>query len=369
MAELRIQDPLSLTSITLHESIIEACQEAIRGGGAFAFVTKEGAELLLLNPTFSEMCVTGSFNLVAGVDEITNTRAIEALERISAELPGLNVKVFLHEYSDTTFHPKFCWFRHERGGVLITGSGNLTLRGLRSNWEAFTVTQLTNIEVDQIETIWNQWNESNSEVLKDLDDEEVIECAADNTIEASRRSRAERTGRERRRRSRRRLPRTQTPILHDILVAEIPRASNRWNQANFDQNNFENFFGMTIGIPNIIATLQHVSDDGSLGEIESRPGVSVRSQNYRIELSAAHGLDYPRTGRPIGIFVRIATRTFQYRLLMPDDPHYRTVADFLNANWHGRQDRMKRIVLDSDTLRTAWPDSPLWLISDSEQIS
>ena len=99
--------------------------------------------------------------------------------------------------------------------------------------------------------------------------------------------------------------------------------------------------------------------DGTAGEVESRPSVSVRSQNYRFELEAAAGLDYPERGRPVGVFVNVAPRTFRYRLLMPDDRSYTTVFNLLVSLYGGRADRMRRVRTNVGVLRRAWPDSPL----------
>lgn len=43
----QIQDPTDSHSITLHESLISACNGANSGGGAFAFVTAGGINLYL----------------------------------------------------------------------------------------------------------------------------------------------------------------------------------------------------------------------------------------------------------------------------------------------------------------------------------
>ena len=81
----------------------------------------------------------------------------------------------------------------------------------------------------------------------------------------------------------------------------------------------------------------------SLSEIEVRPSISVVSQNYRFELDAASGMPYPSNGKPIGIFVKVTTRMFLYHLYMPGHEIYNEINDWLNTNWTGRTDRMKRV--------------------------
>lgn len=335
---LHIQDPESPNALSLHEAILANCHGAISGGGAFAFVTREGGELLLRDESFAPLATNGTFELIVGVDEITNVRALEALQEISDEFAGITIRVFHHNSGGRIFHPKFCWFRYETGGSLITGSGNLTSRGLRSNWEAFTITPLSPQEIDDIEAIWTGWTTLHNDILYAPDNADILERAARNI-------RIPTPGRRRRAGTRRGTV-TRDPNIdtfdppqqnNDVLIAEIPRASTRWNQANFDMDNFQNFFGMTIGNTQLIALLQHVNANGTLDPMERRPGVAVLSQNYRLELHAAAGLDYPTTGRPIGVFVRLSARNFRYRLLMPTTPHYATISSFLNSNWTERE--------------------------------
>lgn len=146
-----------------------------------------------------------------------------------------------------------------------------------------------------------------------------------------------------------------------VLIAEIPNAGSRWKQANFDQGTFENFFGLIIGDKTQHISLQEVAANGYLSSIETRQGVSVKSRNYRLELAAAAGLDYPSTSAPIGVFIRVSSGFFRYCLLMPTDPHYSVVSTFLATRWAGPVGRKRRILTDTKELRKAWHLSPLWV--------
>ena len=127
--------------------------------------------------------------------------------------------------------------------------------------------------------------------------------------------------------------------------------SDRWNQANFNLENFQTFFQLQPGVPRRVVLLP-VSSDGTVGNPEVRPSVDVKSHNFRIELGLAAGLNYPNNGRPIGIFLRIGTRRVRYRLLMPADAAYGDVKDFLTARWAGPVNRDEK---DSDWTRRASP--------------
>jgi len=241
---------------------------------------------------------------------------------------------------------------------LVVGSGNLTVRGLRGNWEAFAICELEMDAADALETQWRRWIDMHTERLRPLDDEDVLARAALN-VRQRRLGIPARAPEEEEYEAVEEIPDEPTQ-LRRMLVAEIPRASSRWNQANFDLNSFCNFFGAQPGVLRRVV-LQHVDASGSLGSLENRPSVSVRSRNFRFELEAAAGLPYPSTGRPIAVFVEIAPRTFRYRLLMPNDPHHSIVNSFLDTRLPFRSNRMRRIITDTDEVQRAWPDSPLWL--------
>ena len=100
-----------------------------------------------------------------------------------------------------------------------------------------------------------------------------------------------------------------------------------------------------------------------LEEVEVRPTVSVISQNYRVELNAARGIQYP-TGdqRPIGIFIKVATRSFIYSLVMPEDVNYNEVLFYLNNSLARVPNRMSRYIANVEELRSNCPSLNFWLI-------
>jgi HKD family nuclease len=353
--KLHIQDPGDPNASVLHEQLLQLFGNATKGAGAFAFVTSEGAKLLFADPAFLKFAAKGTFDLIVGIDEITNVGALTTLKETSESFPGLTVRAFYHTLNKSIFHPKVCWFRHKNGVSVVTGSGNLTPRGLRGNWEAFAISQLQGDSATELEAQWDRWLVLHSAQLKPLTDPDVLARAALNIWR--RKIAVAKIGKEE----------VEAPVtakagvepVRDVLIAEIPRASTRWNQANFDLNSFKVFFGAKPGAIHRIV-LQHVDSEGTLGSLEARQSVSVKSQNYRFELEAAAGLSYPSAGRPITVFVKIAPRTFRYRLLMPNDTGYGVINALLGTMWAGRSDRMRRIITNTEILRQAWPDSPLW---------
>lgn len=249
------------------------------------------------------------------------------------------------------------------------GSGNLTEKGLRRNWEAFNVIEVSETEIKNIETQWNDWITHNSELLRSINDEEVILRVKNNA------------------KIYRKIKKDIVPNIDSIeeipeldtfnddnedieawqygesdrvLIAEIPRASNRWNQANFNKDTFINYFGATPGDNSLRILLRSVKTDGSLGDIEIRPSISVRSHNWRFELKLAAGLTYPDNGRPIGIFIRVSRRMFLYTIAMPNLPYYNEVISYLNSIIPLNNDDIRRCPTDVQNLRNNCPNLPIW---------
>ena len=49
-----------------------------------------------------------------------------------------------------------------------------------------------------------------------------------------------------------------------VLIAEIPKSGDRWNQANFDLETFRNYFGAIPGHTQRII-LTHIDSEGRVG--------------------------------------------------------------------------------------------------------
>ena len=176
-----IQDPLFKKSYTIHEALIKACDGAISGGGAYAFVSIEGVKLFIEDEIFVKLAKNGRFKLIVGVDDITSEKVLHRLDEIRKLYGGnLEIYAFLHDTKGSLFHPKFSWFKNENGGALVLGSGNLTGKGLRLNREAFNYTEVSNMGIKEIEDYWNEWLTHNSKFLLPVDDEKVLQKAREN---------------------------------------------------------------------------------------------------------------------------------------------------------------------------------------------
>lgn len=378
---LHIQDPTNPESDYLVDVLLDACRGATVGGGAFAFLSAGGVQLLLRDEIFKDFLGRGRFDLLVGVDAITDTAAIEALSTIRREHPSIGARVFVPSHPRSIFHPKVAWFDAGDGGLLVTGSGNLTAGGLRWNIEAFAVERLDAPAMADLRLRWDEYLALTADCQLEPEDARVVALLERNA--ARRRAMREAGTTELGESGQEALPEVpvvarkgelaELPVPADqpadelpaiepgteILVAEIPRASNRWGQANFDQATFFGFFGASRTVQRR-AYFFHLRGDGTLGFQEVRPAVAVQSKNYRFELEAASGLEYPANGRPIGVFAKSGARTFVYMLLMPTQPGHQEMVSLLDHSMRLGSGNLRRFVFSAAEVRAAWPHAPLW---------
>lgn len=409
---LCIQDPSYEVSKYLHEVLLSECVGSLYGAGAYAFASKDGIDLLFADESFKTFLETGTYTLLVGTDDITNENAIKELQVLKNKYGShLHIKAYVHDAKGSTFHPKFSWFKKNDGGTLIIGSGNLTLKGLRHNREAYCINNYNEDEMKAVISEWNNWLAHSAPFLFEIDDPIVLEKAKRNTVEICAVSAAKKAVKEKSKQDgislaevyknqpqNYFLPNTKSSkksvatedgtaldenkqisqVITDeevdvdssywlinsksaVLIAEIPKSGNRWKQANFDKASFENYFGATCGENGEYRILlKNVKNDGSLGETEIRPSVSVSSQNYRFELDAANGLAYPNgKERPIVIFAKVSCRDFMYELLMPGEKNYNEVMNFIGKTLPPSGKKMRRLQYNANEVFAEIPNLAL----------
>lgn len=391
-----IQDTNFEGSVSLHEALLSAMNNAVEGAGVYAFVTTGGVHLLLENEKFQEFMRRGKYKLIVGIDELTNTKTLTKLRALSSKYEGnLEVFAFLNKnINSSLFHPKFSWFQDENGGYLITSSGNLTEKGLRKNREIFSVEKVSIQELNEAKSLWNDWLESNCNLLKELDDTEVLEQAVKNERFLAFRREGNRNSvnnndeleniaevdgeldsinevvEENDNINTSEILEVEDEDIEawaftesdDILVHEIPRNGDRFKQVNFNKSVFNQFFGaQTITEFDNINIFKNVLPDGSVEVTEERPFVKVKSDNYRFELGALAGRTYPSEGRPIGVFIRVATRMFLYTVVMPNNDYFEEVKQYLyKYTTTTRVDRMKVLNANVADTKEHCPSLPFW---------
>lgn len=357
MDRLHFQFPGTSTEY-LQEVLLEACDGATTGGGVFAWCNRPGSEALFEDVLFDKYLKRGNpFQLIVGADSITSEDALLHLGELSQRFSGFKPRVLLHSRGSTFFHPKFTWFERGRSLITVVGSGNLTLGGLRRNWEATVFNTWTGLEADSRRQEIGNYLRQLEPFLHEVGDEAALDRARRNTS-------AGRAARD----AAIRQARTALATAGDkgasgeeiVLFAQVPKADERWSQANFDKASFEYFFGANPKAQSRIILRQALSG-GRIGRVESRPSVSVKSHNYRFELAGAKGKAYPREGRPIVVVLRRAPRDFVYQLLMPGEKGYQETLAHMDANHRGRRGPfMWRFPQPRVEAQTALPNLELW---------
>jgi hypothetical protein len=343
--DLCFQNP-GATSGYLLERLRELGPDAQSGGAIFAFATADGIRTFLRDDKFHGLLTGGTFDLVVGVDAVTDERAIRELSSVADDYSGLTARVFVHDET-VLFHPKLAWFRIEETVTVVIGSGNLTVRGLRENWEAFSVIRLEGEAGSTIEKQLSDWLEQQTDLLLPPDHPSVATQAAKNT------------GRERDLKHPRRRPGSDTvPSDAEVLVAEAPLSGGRPSQVNFHKQHYEGFFGAKAGTDRVVV-LRSVSSSGNVGLEEVRPSSRRNSRNFSLELSAFDA-PLPEGKRPIGVYLRLAGGMILYQRLAPGDTGYSELDSFLGAKWTGREDMTRQVPASLAEVKKQWPGSSLW---------
>lgn len=163
----------------------------------------------------------------------------------------------------------------------------------------------------------------------------------------------------------------KTPIApgDDILIAQLPRAGKpgkpqRWAQRNYTTRVIETFFGISVKPPGGQSfNFSEINADGTFMGQQPRAFVPRASKNYGFELRAAAGRPYPLgADRPILISQKRSGNVIWDLLLMPGDPDYNTVNDYLQAEYSARKTskrkQLSRVTVTTADLKKAWPASP-----------
>lgn len=376
---LVIQDDCFSNALHLDEIILSSISTAVSGGGAFAFASKEGLSAVFDSDEFRRYYRRYRFDLVIGVDAVTDIGALEkALELSRTSKGALRVRAYCDQGSRFIFHPKFVWLQDQdvSNCTTIVGSGNLTLSGLQSNVEAFSWSNHDEMSINEVVGTWDRWIGECEAAgrLYDVDDPTIRKLAERNIRQKLKiGSRVEEVyregdGLEEVSFSRQGLsPRELGFDEMDTFICGIPRQTGRgWSQFNMPKRYFEEYFGFdsdnSESNKRRRVLLQSVSESGALGEIESRSGViSSTSSNFRIELETAKKLvDIPEGKNPYVVFLKVGHRSYRYTVVRPGSLFYENVIDFAqNHDCDHRKGHLYRCIVSSSSLYEAVPSLPL----------
>ena len=325
--EFHFQDPASPDTVYLLEAIIDASRGAESCSGIFAFASRGGVDSLLGDPEIQDFLRESPMSLLVGIDAVTTRNTLVRLRELEQELERLNVRVFRNPTA-ALFHPKVARFEYPDGRrTMIVGSGNLTPGGLRQNIEAFSVMRAAVGETLDVSS-WDRFLSEHADDLRTID-ESALERAAQNVVRGRRRLRDVEPDLERAsavaESAAGPLVDVELPVgrTDRFLVAQVPKAGERWHQIHFNRDVIENFFRVRLGTTAQRVFLVECRHDGTFAEQEVRPCVySGANMNPKIEIASHHGAPYPDSGRPIAVYRELQVRSFAYMLLMPGDPGY-----------------------------------------------
>lgn len=355
----------------LLDALNDCSKDAESGGGVFAYATKGGVEAVFGLPNIAAMLAAGRlFHLIVGIDAITNTEALLCLSEKAAKYKkSLKAQVFLHDQAPCTFHPKFSWFTKKDEVRLITGSGNLTERGLgkrpggqSANWEAFGVQSLSGKDGSTAAKGISGWLEAQvaAGTLCSLNDSRVVEKAMAN-------ARVRYTSPKPKAKPKLQ-PKGQAVVVAAadadvdstaVLIRELPRT--RGGQGDIGQTAHRQFFGHAGTDKDIF--MQYVELDDTPHQIKKVwLFYNEASNNYRLELPESKG-NYEvgkNDERMVLVAVKLDPRSFRYTILRPeaDKSDYDKVGSLLGPMKKAGRRLMRERFASPDELYAAWNEVP-----------
>ncbi len=338
--------------------------------------------------------------VILGVDQKGTSK--EALEEVLSW--GVDSKIY-HTQSVNIFHPKIYLFENTDIFTLIVGSNNLTTMGLVKNIECSLLIKDTKGEHSVHNDFYVYWKsildgtEVNlytitQELIDQLFGDKIITTESERTyrydngrdenISVNRRNISFNGAKlqrnpmgfnpKRRQVKAKRVIQTVNPANSDkpvisvsdellsvngeeVLIAEIG-GGPRWKQVNFPVVIFENFFGAERGNNAYNIELINIASDGSLGDVETRQAVSVKSHNYRFEINCTETEGtYPGNNkRPICLFVKLDNSKFLYQVLLSKHPVYKKIKKFLYDESNvRRKDELRRHIVHIEAIHAIYP--------------
>lgn len=331
--------------------------------------------------------------IILGVDQKGTSK--DALEEVLSW--GVDAKIY-HTSSFNIFHPKIYLFENTDIFTLIVGSNNLTEMGLVKNVECSLLVKdiKSNPVHKEFYEYWKGILDGTEASLYPVTKKLINDLVADGVVtsEYERKRRYDEgkdapvssrshpklkfklgpvqnlpKGFEPKKRkvnlqktvksgSKKKTEKIAVPIEDEVLIAEIG-GGPRWKQVNFPVQIFEDFFGAQRGDNSYTIELKNIRKDGQLGNPEQRRAVTVRSRNYRFEISCPETAGaYPGDDkRPIGVFVRTEPGKFLYRVLLAKRPGYKNIRSFLlRESQVRREGELRRAVVNVEAIHALYPE-------------
>jgi hypothetical protein len=143
-----------------------------------------------------------------------------------------------------------------------------------------------------------------------------------------------------------------------VLVAQVPKAGDRWHQVHFNIDVASRFLRVTPG-GDLMVSLERVDWAGRVVARSARPLVfAERNRNCKVEFDFGGVVDYPSGGPPLLVVLELDVRQFRYLSLLPGSSGYDEMLRLTNdLPSVGRGKR--RAITTLDEVRLRWPACPL----------
>ena len=337
-----------------------------------------------------------NIKVVLGIDQKGTSK--EALEEVLSW--NVDARVY-HTISNNIFHPKVYLFENSDYYTLIVGSSNLTEGGLVRNVECSLLVQ--DMQGTSVHSaFYAYWKgildstEENlypitQELIDQLYEEKIIPSDSERAMasaekragvssEIKRSSMFKSPGIQKNpegfepKRLKRKIKTKKIAVLDDatkstevieapveigdeVLIAEIG-GGPRWKQVNFPIAIFEDFFGAERGNNDYWISIMNIGQDGSLGDVEKRQAVSVKSRNYRFEIHCEETKgEYPGDDvRPIVIFVKLDSNEFLYHVLLAKHDAYEKIKKYLYRETKNKARELKRAIVHVEAIHALYPE-------------
>lgn len=143
-----------------------------------------------------------------------------------------------------------------------------------------------------------------------------------------------------------------------VLIAQVPKAGNRWHQVHLNAAICQRFFRIAEGEDKVVR-LERVDRKGVLQVALERPLVfSHRNRNYKIEFDFGDVADYPQVGVPLLVILELDVRSFRYQLLLPGDQGHEEMLH-LNEALAPVGRGLRRVITTLDEVELRWPSCRL----------
>lgn len=356
-----IQDPSSREARAFVDELtrVLTAQPVTEIRAHFACASGAGLMILFAHQKVRDVFKTCAGQLVIGNDQLTDREALERLRLVQSENPNLKV-LLLCTPSGSLFQSGFFLAKYQQGGgALLTGNTRLTPEGLFGGLQAFSVLEYSPGDLVDLSEV-AKWEQRWSPFISPIDSS-VMYRADQNLVRLRRLRGALGPGEILVDGLPVRVQHEDDTGLHEpVLVTQITKGGDRWQQLHLVEAIAVEFFGSTPRTEKYVAWRHsgvNAYENGGRRKIQFKPANS----NYRIETDAHDNEPYPNPpNRPVLVVRREGDDRYRYLLLLPGQPGYTEMNRLCEVdNLQIRAGQVARTITSRAALLDAWPECPL----------